>query len=253
MDPIKDAFSKVKEDFSTIKDEIKDVRKELEEIQISILSLTKLLNRQITNQLDRQTDNKTGVNINQEISTTHTSTEEDQTKTQKNPVQTDTSYTTDNTTQKQPFQSLKEQKNLFSIGNEGVSTDRQTDRQTDISTDFKAEISQKIPINTSLVLTQLDSLKKDLRLKIKRLTKQEMTVYSAIYQFEDQGHSVDYQLLSTNLGLSESSIRDYIQRINTKGLPLSKEKINNKRIILTIPKDLRKLATLDTLLKLRNL
>ena len=80
-----------------------------------------------------------------------------------------------------------------------------------------------------------------------------MIVYSAIYQFEDQGHDVDYTLLSTNLGLSESSIRDYISRIGIKNLPLIKEKENNKKIILKIPQDLRKLATLDTIIKLRDL
>jgi len=133
---------------------------------------------------------------------------------------------------------------------------RQTDRQTLRQTDRRIshQKSRKKPvINPLLILNQLDSLKKDLRLKIKRLTKQEMMVYSAIYQFEDQGHEVDYSLLSTNLGLSESSIRDYISRINAKKLPLIKEKEDNKRIILKIPEDLRKLATLDTVLKLRDL
>ena len=61
-----------------------------------------------------------------------------------------------------------------------------------------------------------------------------MLVLSSIYQLEDQGYLVDYPLLSSKLSLSQSSIRDYIQRIINKGFSLSKEKVNNKQIILHI-------------------
>ncbi|MEK6890738.1 MAG: hypothetical protein AABX03_01235, partial [Nanoarchaeota archaeon] len=82
---------------------------------------------------------------------------------------------------------------------------------------------------------------------------QEMVVLSAIYQFEDEGALIDYAFLASKLTLSESSIRDYIQRIISKGIPLEKEKINNKKILLHIPNDLRRLASLETLLNLRSL
>jgi hypothetical protein len=296
MDPIKDAFEKVKSDFSIIQTEIHNMKSELSEIQLSILNLTKTINKEITSfsKFDRQTDNTTNyqtdnptqnktnitptTNIPQinnlqitKLTDTITSLQEEinqlkqqisfkktenPTSTHPNINSTDTELNSteiNSSTHNYPFQALKEQKTLSSIGNQGVSTDRQTDRQTGVSTHFNPKIQEKLPVNPILILNQLDGLKKDLRLKIKRLTKQEMRVYSAIYQFEDQGHEVDYILLSTNLGLSESSIRDYISRINTKQLPLIKEKENNKKIILKIPEDLRKLATLDTLLKLRDL
>jgi len=239
MDHIKEAFSKVKDDFLLLKRELDDLKKQLSEIQVSILNLNKTLYRV---SLDRQTD-----------TSTHSSTQPLNYATKLSKNTTDIENTTDNTTHNYHFKAFKGQKDHFSIGNNGVSTDRQTDRQTDTHIIFPLKTSEKPQINTSLLLSQLDNVKKDLRLKIKKLTKQEMTVYSAIYQFEDQGHIVDYSLLSTSLGLSESSIRDYIQRISNKGMPLFKEKISNKKVILKIPEDLRKLATLDTLLKLRNL
>ena len=80
-----------------------------------------------------------------------------------------------------------------------------------------------------------------------------MLVLSSIYQLEDQGYLVDYPLLSSKLSLSQSSIRDYIQRIINKGFSLSKEKVNNKQIILHITDEFRQLVSLDTLIKLREL
>ena len=105
----------------------------------------------------------------------------------------------------------------------------------------------------SEIISGLDSIKKELRLKIKRLTSQEMSVFSALYSLESQGNLVDYALLATTLKLSESSIREYILKIQKKGLPIHKEKLNNKRILLSISQELKKIASLDTLMNLREL
>jgi len=275
MDPIKEAFHKVKSEFSLIKKEITDIKSEFSEIQLSLLNLTKLINSELTKAIktkDRQTDrpplpstdtstdNSTKITMKvldlfkeeiillrhqlNHLYNHQTEQTKNQTGEANNTTHLDTS--TDTSTQIYPFKALKEQKTLFSIGNNGVSTDRQTDQQTDKN-------APKNRLNASKVLNQLDDIKKELRSKVIQLTNQEMLVYSTIYQFEDQGHNIDYTLLSTSLGLSESSIRDYIQRIIFKGLPLTKEKEKNKKVILKIPSELRKLATLDTLLKLRDL
>jgi len=228
MDHVKEAFDKVKEDTNSLKQNIGDIKKELKEIQLSILRLIKLTS----------------------------STHKDETPTLRHISKTQKLTSTHNLS----FQSLKAQNIQSSIGNQGVSTDRQTDRQTDKTHQNKPKMvqipeqtTQNNDLDPSIILSQLDSLKKDIRLKIKRLTTQELLVFSSIYQFEDQGQIVDYSSLSTHINLSESSIRDYIQRIINKGMPIFKEKINNKRIILHISEDLKKLATLDTLLKLREL
>lgn len=272
-DPIKHAFSKVKEDITSVKTDFIDIKKELSEIQISLLLLNKTLYEiknsitQTDNQTDRHFDTYSDTKSNQNIAN---STQNILNPTIRQLNKTENTSSTDTSTHILPFQVLKQPFLTSSIGNRGVSTDRQTIRQTDNQTDFKGQISSETPLNshelakasqktlipttnTSEILDQLDAIKKDLRLKIKRLTPQEMLVFSAIYQLEDQGQLVDYTLLSNTLSLSESSIRDYIQRVINKGFTLDKEKINNKKVLLHIPQDTRKLASLDTILKLRDI
>ena len=81
----------------------------------------------------------------------------------------------------------------------------------------------------------------------------EMKVFSLLYSLEEKGELVDYRLLASKLELSESSIRDYIGRIMNKGIPIIRERVNNKKILLKISLDLKKIATLDTILQLRGL
>ncbi|MCX6750130.1 MAG: hypothetical protein NTZ83_01615, partial [Candidatus Pacearchaeota archaeon] len=145
----------------------------------------------------------------------------------------------------------------ISTRNRGVPTDRQTNQQTNQHIPFSANADRDFNGSSlnraSEILDNLDKLKKEVRLKFKRLTNQEMTVFSTLYTLDSQGEIVDYSILSSKLKLSESSIRDYIGKIQKKGIPITKEKLNNKRVILHISQDLRKIATLDTILKLREL
>ena len=66
-----------------------------------------------------------------------------------------------------------------------------------------------------------------------------MKVFTSIYQLEEKGFIVDYSLLAQNTSLSEISIRDYVRKIINKGIPLDKKKQDNKKIILTIPQNLK--------------
>ncbi|PIN90940.1 hypothetical protein COU60_01195 [Candidatus Pacearchaeota archaeon CG10_big_fil_rev_8_21_14_0_10_34_76] len=204
--------------------------------------------------------------------------------------QTDNRHKTDTPTHNLSLEAVKSQISTISTGNEGVSTDRQTDQQTDRQPPYfhwKTEKNpQNLPLNTSElhiklpeiqentlktskniekphILTQihrasellgsLDELKKEVRFKFKRLTSQEMQVFSTIYELEEQGFIVDYSILSEKLKLTESSIRDYVLRLIKKGIPVDKLKENNKRITLSISKDLRKIVTLETIHQLRTL
>ncbi|MEK6875404.1 MAG: HTH domain-containing protein [Nanoarchaeota archaeon] len=151
------------------------------------------------------------------------------------------------------FKPLKHQILGISTRNEGVPTDRQTNQQTD-------RHIQQIPIkttnpleNASEILDSLDNLKKEIRLKFKRLTNQEIAVFSSIYQLEEEKEFVDYKSLSERLNLSESSIRDYIGKLIKKGIPVEKVKLNNKTITLSISKSLKKVVSLSTILQLREL
>ena len=109
------------------------------------------------------------------------------------------------------------------------------------------------PDNAVEILESLDNIKKEIRLKFKRLTEQEILVFSTLYQLEEENGYTDYKTISDRINLSESSIRDYIGRLIKKGIPVDKTKVNNKTIHLSISKNLKKIASLHTILQLREL
>ena len=219
-DPIKESFSKVKEDVISIKEAINILSDELNSIRNNLY----LFNRTL-NEMKNQTDLLK--------------------------IQTDRQITP---TDRQTLQLPTPRKIEVSIGNKGVPTDRQTDQQTDRHIQKFALPHQQSPTETaSTILNSLDTLKKDLRLKFKKLTPQELNIFSLIYQLEDQGFVVDYPLLAQKTNLSQSSIRDYTLKLISKGVPLDKKKENNKQIALSIPQNFKKIASLDTILRLKEL
>ncbi len=219
-DPIKESFLKVKEDVLSIKDAINILSDELTSIRNNLDLFNRTL-KELKTQTDRQT------------------------------IPTDRQI---NPTDKQPSQTLFPHKTEVSIGNRGVPTDRQTDQQTDRQTlKFALSDISQTTNSASTILNSLDNLKSDLRTKFKKLTPQELNIFSLIYQLEDQGIVVDYPLLAQKTSLSQSSIRDYVLKLISKGIPLDKTKENNKAIVLSIPQDFKKLASLDAVLRLKEL
>jgi len=97
----------------------------------------------------------------------------------------------------------------------------------------------------------MNTLKADLKAKFKSLTGQEFYIFSVLYTVEKSQETVTYSDLAMKTHLTSSSIRDYIQRIIRKGIPITKEKMNNKITLLKVPQELRNLATLDNLMRLR--
>ncbi len=147
----------------------------------------------------------------------------------------------------------------ISTGNRGVPTDRQTNQQTDIPTHKMSSEISKIPLmnhlqDASEILQSLDAVKKEIRLKFKQITSQEMLIFSTIYQLEETfPEGVEYRQIAQKLRLSESSIRDYAQKLINKGIPVDKIKLNNKKILLKISSDLKKVTSLQALIQLREL
>ena len=248
---IKKAFDKVKEDMNFLNNEILSLKIIIDKFKLQINELN-LSIKSIKNELKNIKLTKILIPTIQQI----------------NP--TDTVTPTDNPTDKLAIKGLKSLNLTTSIGNQGVPTDKQTNRQTDNPTHFLTKNEEILEKNTKIneinttniesniknvveILESLDAIKKEIRLKFKHLTNQEMLVFSFLYQLEEANHEVTYKLLSSSLKLSESSIRDYIQRIINKGIPIKKEKINNKKIVLSISSDLKKIATLSTIIKLREL
>ena len=166
---------------------------------------------------------------------------------------------TDKQTHNPPFNPNFTHNIQSSIGNRGVPTDKQTNRQTDKQTHnyiqnepLKDPISEFKRVNQ--ILTSLDHIKKEIRIKFKNLTPQEMLVFSTLYSLEGQKIEItSYKTIAKQLNLSESSIRDYINKLIKKGVPIEKIRQNNKTILLKISQDLKNVATLDTILHLREL
>jgi len=156
----------------------------------------------------------------------------------------------ENPTDKELFKSLKAQNLHISTGNQGVQTDKQTNQQID----KKHGSGQNLGLDSAdYLLGSLDHIKKELRLKFKRLTPQEMAVFSSVYLTEQILGYTNYKIIADKLGLTESSIRDYVRRLILKGIPLEKEKLNNKEILIRVSSNLRKITTLETLQKIRDL
>jgi predicted transcriptional regulator len=223
-DQIKEAFKRAKKDIDFLSIEITQIKQEIKEI--------------------RQFLDDFATSTVRQINATHSVT------------------STDTSTHPQEIEGLKHPNLSISTGNEGASTDRQTDRQTDNSTQIIPKISQKtqeLNIEQNIqkasdILGSLDQLKKEIRLKFKLITPQEMSVFSTIYLLEEQKQQpITYQEIALKLNLSQSSIRDYTQRMINKGIPIKKQKIGNKKIVLSISKELKKIATLSTILQLREL
>ncbi len=276
---------KIKEAFSKIKEDILNLRKELTEIKREILETNRLM-KQINEDLIKiKLEKITGIG-EKPIRNYPTDIPTHPTKNPTHPI-----IPTDNPTHPQEIQGLKSSNLPFSIGNDGVPTDRQTDRQTVRQIHFPYEIPsieqeeeylstttltnphlssvnvvpnpsqvyQEKPIQQQIseaseILDSLDAIKKDIRRKFKRITKQEMLVFSSIYTLEEQDQEgADYNKISLKLGLSQGSIRDYVHRMINKGIPITKERMNNNKIILHVSKELRRIASLSTIIKLREI
>ena len=222
MDNIKEAFQKVKQDIDFLKQEINSLTSSLAETKEKIIEISQIIrNNTQNNQINTSTDKPIFP-----TPSTHPSTHN------------------------LPLEALKAQNMLISTGNQGVSTDRQTDRQTDKQPEY---IEKNTIENAAEILNSLDNIKKEIRLKFKRLTEQEVLVFSTIYQLDEETGHTDYKILSTKLNLTESSIRDYVGRLIKKGIPVEKKRLNNKNIQLSISNNLKKIAPLSTILQLRDL
>lgn len=99
--------------------------------------------------------------------------------------------------------------------------------------------------------TAINNLKTDLKQKFKSLTKQEFLIFSKIYTLQEELNAVTYTDIASQTGLTENAVRDYISRLIHKGIPIIKERINNRQVILKIPQELKKIATLENLTKLK--
>ena len=251
---IKESFQKAKKDVEFLSSELILLKKEISLLREQMVTVCGIL--------ENLTLNLKEIKKKQEIISPK---EMEKTQKEKMPKPTQTQYNetipTNNPTQNLPLEPQKDHFLGFSTGNGGVPTDRQTNQQTDRQTPktnknpiFIPNQNNKSPIEDAIkILDSLDVLKKEIRLKFKQLTDQEILVFSTLYQLEEEQENVDYRILANKLGLTESSIRDYIGKLLKKGIPVEKRKRNNKQVQLGISQNLKKIASLSTILQLRDL
>jgi len=239
MDQIKEAFQKVKKDMDFMRQEIDSLKltvRETREKMIEMSDYIKKINEKIINSEISDKDILKNKNTD--------------TSTDKHIIPTNSTHPSTDTLS---FKALNHQNLSISTGNQGVSTDRQTDTSTDRQTENIQQKEENTIRDAIKIIDSLDSIKKEIRIKFKRLTEQELLVFSTIYQLDEEiGHS-DYKDLSARLKLTESSIRDYVGRLIKKGIPVDKKKINNKTIHLSVSQNLKKIASLPTILQLIDL
>jgi DNA-binding MarR family transcriptional regulator len=262
MDQIKEAFQKVKEDITSLNQEIESLKINLAELNWRLVKLGDTLE-----DLKKQPQTPPPIPKIPQKHLPETSTHASTHQTLSTHPSTHPSY----------FKPLKDQNMTISTGNQRVPADRQTNRQTNRHIENELKIPIQTPLETqqpstpqeqprtqvkneqdpiqdaAQILDSLDSLKKEIRLKFKRLTDKEILIFSSLYQLEEEQGHADYKALAQKLSLTESSIRDYIARLISKGIPVEKHKINNKTIQLRISDSLKKVASLPTILKLRDL
>jgi len=250
---IKDAFSRAKQDIYSLKNNIDVLNQRIVDNRNQTISICEAL-KNFNNQLNEMSKTQQIIIENQQKQQEIIENLQNQPKveiqTHKPEIQTNTTHSS---THNEPFRPLNTQNIGISIGNEGVQTDRQTNQQTVRQTQNTPKISDNSVDNALEILESLDNLKKEIRLKFKRLTDQEWIIFSMIYQLDEQQGYSDYKTLSEKLKLTESSIRDYIGRLIKKGIPVEKNKINNKTVQLSVSSNLKKIASLSTIIQLRGL
>ncbi|MEK6886057.1 MAG: hypothetical protein AABX17_03765 [Nanoarchaeota archaeon] len=246
---IKEAFARTKNDIFTLGNEFYSIKSDILDIKKQINAINESIDKLKIEVLDLKS-----TNINENYSTHYTRFPTD-TPTHVSEKPTISITPTDTPTVPVEIEGLKYPNLDTSTRSRGVPTDRQTNQQTD----NLPSINEQKPLKQHIqeaedLLDSLDVLKKEIRLKFKQITQQEMAVFSTIYLLQEQfPEGVEYRQIATKLQLSESSIRDYTQKLISKGIPVDKIKLNNKKILLKISSKLKSIASLETLIRLREI
>ena len=243
---VKSSFERVKDEISLIRYEVQNLKNELSELKVLKEELKALKeefstrNQPLikTNFIPSFSIGNEGVPANQQ---TNTST----VNTPPFPVD-DNSYVDSSTPTHFPADNPA---HLQHIPEKVQQTNTKLDKRSPLTLQKSYEKDEIGEMNN---LTEIiEGLKTDLKKKFKTLTRQEFHIFSMLYTLDKSQNSITYQDLAVRTGLTSSSIRDYIQRIIKKGIPIVKEKQNNKLVTLKIPQELKNLATLDSLIRLR--
>jgi len=102
--------------------------------------------------------------------------------------------------------------------------------------------------STTMHSEELQLFGQNLEKQFLSLTKQEFLTFLTIYQLEEDLGTISYSHIASHLKLSEGCIRTYVSSLIRKEIPIIKEKINNRFVILKISPELRDLNLKNKLL-----
>lgn len=131
-----------------------------------------------------------------------------------------------------------------STGNEGVQTNKQTIKQTNKQSNnqptnaFYSHFGLKVEKYPETVPSYSNIFS--------TLTNREFIIFLTIYQLGE----VTYQDLSSKLSLTNSCIRSYVYSLINKKAPITRRKINNKKVILSIDPNFKALTSEQKLIEL---
>ena len=133
----------------------------------------------------------------------------------------------------------------ISSGNDGVINNHQQS-----STIINNEHQSSSTNNNQL--ESINDLKEDFESLFRGLTDREFSVFMAIYQLEEDLHGlVRYSDVSKMLKITQITVRNYVNSMISMNIPIEKHRQYNRKVSLSIKKELRDLNLATKLLKLR--
>jgi DNA-binding MarR family transcriptional regulator len=132
-----------------------------------------------------------------------------------------------------------------SIGNKGVINNHQQ------SSTVNSQQSSTVNSQQSSTHQNLEALEEDFSKLFKNLTDREFSVFMAIYELEKQFNETNYSQIANRLNLTETTVRGTVNRLISKNLPVSKERLFNSKTSLSLKKDFHNLNLLSKLVRLR--
>ncbi len=132
-----------------------------------------------------------------------------------------------------------------STGNDGVINNHQ---QSTINNHQQSTINSEHP---KISQKDLKDLEKDFSQLFKNLTDREFSVFMAIFELEKQLIEANYTQIANRLNLTETTVRGTVNRLISKNLPVTKERLFNGKTSLSLKKDFHDLNLLQKLIRLR--
>jgi len=111
----------------------------------------------------------------------------------------------------------------------------------------KQASKQALKHSTIEQLEQSKDLQEGIKSQFQALTRKEFLTFLTIYQLEEELQFVRFLDISKHLNLSEGCIRAYVTKLFEKNIPITKEKINNRIVNLSLLPEFRKLGLKNAL------